>query len=263
MKDGDFLNISIDAAITASHIILEDLPKVKDPEYKGKIDLVTKTDLASEKVIKSIILNQFPDHSILAEEGGQNHSESDYLWIIDPLDGTTNFVHGTPPFSVSIALYKKMVPILGLVLELPNLKLYTALRGQGAYCEGLPISSSSTASLSKSLLATGFSYNHDNLWEYNMNIFKELTRASQGVRRFGSAAIDLCYVAEGKFDGFWEFSLKPWDTAAGLLIAKEAGCVISKVNGGSYKISDSSILVTNKKINYEMIQFISNVKTVS
>jgi myo-inositol-1(or 4)-monophosphatase len=263
MNDGDFLNISIEAAIAASYTILEDFPKLKDPAYKGKIDLVTKTDTNSELIIKSIISKRYPDHAIIAEEGGHNEVKSDYLWIIDPLDGTTNFVHGCPPFSISIALYKKDIPILGIVLELPSSKLYTAIRGEGAFCEGEPISGSSVGSVERSLLATGFSYDHDTLWEYNMEIFKELTRSSQGVRRFGSAALDLCYVAEGKFDGFWEFGLKPWDTAAGIIIADEAGCEVTNIKGQIFSIYDNNILVTNQKINREMINLISNVKTVS
>tara|TARA_B100001250_G_scaffold414502_1_gene453298 strand:- start:3251 stop:4042 length:792 start_codon:yes stop_codon:yes gene_type:complete len=263
MNDGDFLNIGIEAAIAASYSIIEDLPKIKDPTYKGKIDLVTKTDTNSELIIKSIISNKFPDHSIIAEESGSNEIKSDYLWIIDPLDGTTNFVHGCPPFSISIAFYVKKNPILGLVLELPTSKLYTAIRGEGAFCEGEPISRSGVECVEKSLLATGFSYNHDSLWEYNMEIFKELTRLSQGVRRFGSAALDLCYVAEGKLDGFWEFGLKPWDTAAGIIIANEAGCKVTNIKGKVFSIYDDNILVTNQKINTEMIKLISNVKTVS
>ena len=263
MNDGDFLNISIEAAIAASHMILEDFPKIQDPAYKGKIDLVTKTDTNSELIIKSIISKKFPDHAILAEEGGYNQIKSDYLWIIDPLDGTTNFVHSCPPFSISIALYKKDTPILGIVLELPSSKLYTAIRGEGAFCEGKPISGSNVRSVERSLLATGFSYDHDDLWEYNMEIFKELTRLSQGVRRFGSAALDLCYVAEGKFDGFWEFGLKPWDTAAGIIIANEAGCKVTNIKGQYFSIFDNNILTTNQKINSEMIDLISNIKTVS
>ncbi len=261
MPNGDFLNIAIDAAITASYTILEDLPKVKDPNYKGKIDLVTKTDLKSETIIKDIISNSYPNHSILDEESGSNRMESNYLWIIDPLDGTTNFVHGCQPFSISIALYKKAEPLIGLVLELPTSKLYTAIKGGGAFCEGEPIISSNVDTVEKSLLATGFSYNHDKLWDNNMKIFKDLTRRSQGVRRFGSASIDLCYVAEGKLDGFWEFGLKPWDTAAGIIIASETGCKVTNIRGGAFSIYDNNILVTNQKINNEMINLISNVET--
>ena len=263
MADGDFLNIAIEAAITASYTILEDLPKIKDPSFKGKIDLVTRTDTNSEFIIKSIISKSFPEHSILAEESGSNQIKSDYLWIIDPLDGTTNFVHGCQPFSISIALHKKGKPLIGLVLELPSSKLYTAIQGEGAFCEGRSIVSSNVEFVEKSLLATGFSYNHDRLWENNMKVFKELTRRSQGVRRFGSASMDLCYVAEGKLDGFWEFGLKPWDTAAGILIAQEAGCKVTSIEGNVFSIYDNNILVTNQKINSEIINLISNVKTVS
>ena len=260
MSNDEFLNITVEAAIAASNIIMEDFPKIKNPKFKSKIDLVTRTDLKSEKIIKKIILSKYPNHSILAEESGKNETKSNYLWIIDPIDGTTNYVHGCPPFSISIALYHYNIPIVAVVLELPVLKLYTAIKDKGAWCEGKSIQCSTTKKIRKSLLVTGFSYNQDKYWEHNMNLFKTLTKSSQGVRRFGSAALDLCFVAEGKLDGFWEYDLHPWDTAAGILIAKEAGCKITKLNGKSYSIYDNNILVTNGNIHNEIIDIISNVK---
>ena len=256
----NFLDLAVEASLTASNIVLEDFSKTIDPSFKGKTNPVTKTDIESEKIIKKIISSSYPNHSILAEETGLKKNNSEYLWIIDPIDGTTNFVHGCSPFSISIALFYKESPLISVVLELPNLKLYTAIRNEGVWCEGKKIQCSDIKSLDKSLLVTGFSYEHDHLWEKNMILFKELTKASQGVRRFGSAALDLCYVAEGKLDGFWEYNLKPWDTAAGILIAMEANCKISNINGKPYNIYKKSILVTNKNIQKEMLKFISNIE---
>ena len=260
MNNERFLDIAVEAAITASNIVMDDFLKIRKPKYKGSIDLVTKTDLESEKIIKNIILSSYPNHSILAEESGKKKTRSDFLWIIDPIDGTTNFVHGCSPFSISIALFYKKEPIVSTILELPNLKLYTAIKDKGAWCEGNSIKCSKTKILKKSLLVTGFSYNYDYLWEQNMLLFKKLTRASQGVRRFGSASLDICYVAEGVLDGFWEYNLNPWDTAAGILIAAEAGCLVSNIKGESFNIYNNSILVTNKNINKEIIKVISSVK---
>ena len=237
------LNIAVKAARKAGLFITRASEDIEGLTINKKSynDFVSEVDITSEKIIIDMLKEAYPSHSFLGEESGLTE-DSDNTWIIDPLDGTTNFVHGCQPFSISIALYKKRNPLIGLVLELPTSKLYTAIQGEGAFCEGEPIVSSNVESVEKSLLATGFSYNHDRLWEINMEIFKELTRSSQGVRRFGSAAMDLCYVAEGKLDGFWEFGLKPWDTAAGIIIANEAGCKITGIKGNIFSIFDDKRL---------------------
>ncbi len=247
-----FLDVALEAALASSDIIMNSLDAPKLKNYKGQADLVTKTDHDSERVIKTIINSNFPKHSILAEESGQNISNSDYLWIIDPLDGTTNFYHGYPSFSVSIALYHLNKPVLGIVLEMPNLKMYSAIVGKGAFCEGKPIKCSETEVLDESLLITGFAYKHDEIWAKNMELFKHFTNATHGVRRLGAASVDICHIASGKADGYWEFRLKPWDTAAGIIIAKEAGAIITQVNGQKYSIYDNNILVANPKIYDQM-----------
>ena len=259
--ENEFLEIAIDAVLAASNRAMIDFQKVKKPKNKGRIDLVTKTDLECEKIIKSIIKAKYPKHGILAEESGHDYRESEYLWVIDPIDGTTNFVHGCPPFSISVGLYSKNSPLISLVLELPLMRMYTAISGKGAWCEGEPIKCSKTSDVLTSLLATGFSYKQDKKWDLNMLLFKKLTRESQGVRRFGSAALDICYVADGRLDGFWEFNLQPWDTAAGILIAKEAGCVITNIKGDGFDIFQDNILVSNGHLHAELIKIISNVKT--
>jgi len=258
-KNDDYLVVAVEAAIAASHIIMEALEKPRVANHKGKTDLVTETDLHSENIIKSIIRASYPDHDLLAEESEKESFQSDFLWIIDPLDGTTNFVHGYPSFAVSIGLFFQNKPLIAVVLELPNTKLYTAIKDEGAWCEGQPFTCSQTDSIEKSLLLTGFGYEHGELWERNMTLFKGFTDKSHGVRRLGAAAVDLCHVASGKVDGFWEFDLKPWDSAAGILIAQEAGCVVSQMDGSDYSIYDNNILVANPNIHREMILEIEKI----
>ncbi|MDC0480375.1 inositol monophosphatase [Candidatus Marinimicrobia bacterium] len=258
-KNHNYLAVAVEAALAASHIIMEALEKPRVANHKGKTDLVTVTDLNSENIIKSIIRASYPDHGLLAEESVQESSQSDFLWIIDPLDGTTNFVHGYPCFAVSIGLFFQNKPLIAAVLEMPNTKLYTAIKNEGVWCEGQPISCSITNSLEKSLLVTGFGYEHGEHWEKNMRLFQHFTDKTQGVRRLGAAAVDLCHVASGKVDGFWEFDIKPWDTAAGILIATESGCIVTQMNGSDYSIYDNNILVANPKIHSEMIKEIKSV----
>ena len=258
IKNEDILNVAVEAALSASNIIMEASERPRIYEKKGITDLVTKTDLESEKLIKTFITNEFPDHNIIAEESPNKNNGSDYLWVIDPLDGTTNFVHGYPSYSISIGIYLKNKPIVAVVIEMPHKKIYSAIKNEGAWCEGIPICCSKTGALRDSLLITGFGYNHDELWEKNMKLFKYFTHICHGVRRLGSAAIDICHVATGQADGFWEFDLKPWDTAAGILIAEESGCSITKLDGAKYNIHEKSILVTNGNIHSELIKSIKD-----
>ena len=254
------LDVAVEAAIASSNIIMGALENPKEVTLKGKTDLVTSVDKESEDLIKAIIKSSFPDHDFLAEESGKDGRNSDFLWIIDPLDGTTNFVHSYPSFAVSIGLFYQGNPTISVVLEMPHVKLYSAIVSEGAYCEGIRISCSSTSKLIQSLLTTGFGYEHGGLWEKNMKLFKHFTNITQGVRRLGAASIDICHVADGKIDGFWEYDLHPWDTAAGILIAKESGCIISNIEGKPYDINkDKSIVVTNPFINKS---FLNEVKSI-
>ena len=259
IKNEEILEVAVEASLAASDIIMEaaNNPLIKKVK-KSDSDLVTYTDLESEKIIKNFIIKNFPRHNILAEESDQKKNTSDYLWVIDPLDGTTNFVHGYPSFSVSIGIYYKKNPVVGVVLEMPHIKLYTAIVNKGSWCEGNKIQSSKTDNIKDSLLVTGFGYQHGDLWEKNMDLFKIFTDKCHGVRRLGSASIDICHVATGQVDGFWEYDLSPWDSAAGILIAKEAGCIVSQLNGMEYNIFNNNILVTNGIIHKEMVEEFKN-----
>ena len=238
----------------ATQIVMEayNLPKVT--EYKGKTDLVTKTDRQSEEIIINEIQTNFPTHGIIAEESGSTNNESEYQWIIDPLDGTTNFVHSYPSFGISIGVMYHNEYICGIVKEFPANHTYTAIKGKGAFCDGAQIHVSDVNSLDRSLLVTGFGYEHGEKWSANMELFKQFTNITQGVRRLGAAAIDLCHVATGKVDGYWEFDIKPWDTCAGLLIVQEAGGKITKMDGSKYSIHHPQILATNLNIHSEMLK---------
>jgi len=248
------LSVAKAAARDASDLILHANEIDRETSNKSTItDLVTQTDKNAERVIKDDIIAKFPDHTILAEESGKTSSNSDFLWVIDPLDGTTNFVHGLSPYCVSIALLKNDKPLLSVISELPSENLFWAVKGQGAFCNGEKISVSSRKLIRDSLLITGFSYEHDSKWETNMKLFKNFTKISHGVRRIGSAAADLCYVASGKADAFWEIGLYPWDSAAGILLVEEAGGKVSRMDGKPYNIYDKQILATNNLIHDEMI----------
>ena len=216
IKSEKLLDVAVEASLAASDLIMEALQKPKTSNHKGTTDLVTATDLESEKIIKAIIKASFSDHSVLAEETGKETSESNYLWVIDPLDGTTNFVHGYPSFGVSIGVYFNREPIASAIIEMPTLKLYTAIKGKGAFCEGKEIYASKTSSIQDSLMVTGFGYEHGENWEKNMGLFRHFTDITQGVRRLGAAAIDMCHVACGKADAYWEYDIKPWDIGAGI-----------------------------------------------
>ncbi|NHZ85999.1 MAG: inositol monophosphatase [Planctomycetia bacterium] len=238
----------------AAQIVMEayNLPKVV--EHKGKTDLVTETDKKSEEIIISEIQKVFPKHGIIAEESKRINADSEYQWIIDPLDGTTNFVHGYPSFGISIGVIHHNEYICGIVKELPVNNTYSAVEGKGAFCDGNPIHISDVDSLAQSLLVTGFGYEHGEKWSANIELFKQLTDITHGVRRLGAAAVDLCHVASGRVDGYWEFDIQPWDTAAGILIVQEAGGTITKMDGTDYSLNRPQLLATNGKIHDEMLK---------
>lgn len=251
--DTELLEIACQAAREASSVILKALNQPRQVDFKGWANLVTDTDRRSEEIILNRLQKAFPDHGYLAEESDQKMVESDYLWVIDPLDGTTNFVHGYPPFSVSIGCLKNHEPLLGVIMELPSRQLYSAMNEKGAFLDGEQIQVSTVSTLKLSLLVTGFGYEHGPLWETNMELFKILTHRTQGVRRLGSAAVELCHVARGILDGFWEFDLHPWDSAAGIVILQEAGGQVTKMDGEPYSIFDRQILATNGSIHGEIL----------
>lgn len=201
--------------------------------YKGVIDLVTEVDSQSEAFLLSEIQKRFDGHSILSEESGEIDGREDHLWYLDPLDGTVNYAHGVPIFSVSIAYAHRGSLLLGAVYDPLREEMFLAERGQGAWLNGRSIHVSSTQELRHSLLVTGFPYDAWETEQDNFEYFVRFAKRTQGVRRLGSAALDLCYVAAGRFDGYWELSLKPWDAAAGALIAEEAGAKVTRADGAS------------------------------
>jgi myo-inositol-1(or 4)-monophosphatase len=217
-------------------------------EYKGEADLVTAADRASETLIRERISKQFPSHDVLGEEQGLNDQGGEYRWYVDPLDGTTNFAHGYPVFCVSMALEHRgpQQPrrIAGVVYDPTRDELFTAEPGRGANLNGQPIQVSKAAQLKECLVATGFP-SHKRHKNPNIYFYHQITLHTHGVRRAGSAALDLCNVASGRFDGFWEFNLNPWDTAAGVLIVEEAGGKVSRFDGTPFQIESHETLASN------------------
>ncbi|HEY9161308.1 MAG TPA: inositol monophosphatase family protein [Desulfomonilia bacterium] len=222
-------------------------------EHKGRIDLVTNADKASQGMIIKSIVEKFPDHAIIAEEGYDKQGKDGFAWYIDPIDGTTNFVHGVPMFCVSIALYKDASPVIGVCHNPSTRETFHAEKGKGAFLNGMPIYVSRTENLLDSLVATGFPYKSENM-DKIIQCFFNVVGNVQGIRRFGSAALDLCYVACGRFDAFWEMGLKPWDMAAGVLILNEAGGKITGMNGADFDLHKGDIVATNKIIHDDFLK---------
>jgi len=251
------LNTAITAARKAGNAIIGLLGKLKSVRHKGEIDLVTEADHKAEAIIISAIQKVFPRHGILSEEAGKKRMSSSYRWLIDPLDGTTNFAHGFPFFSISIALEHKGELLLGVVFDPLRKEMFVAGRGAGAYLNGRPIRASSVTTLKDSLLVTGFSYDIKKLKDNNVQHFSDFLFRTQGVRRVGSAALDMCYVASGRLDGFWELNLNPWDTAAATLIVRESGGIVSKLDGGKFTPYDRNIVASNGLLHKQMLQVLN------
>ena len=220
------------------------------------IDLVTLADRESEAYILEKINSIHPDHQIISEESTITKASSDYRWVIDPLDGTTNFVHSLPIFAVSIGLQHNEKTILGVVYNPIADKCFWAEEGSGAFLNGKPINITSTNTLNNSLLVTGFPYVKDDRYEKCFALFKELYSKTQGIRRLGAAALDFCFVAMGRFDGFWEFGLESWDCCAGALILQEAGGKISDWDGSPMPFSGKRVLATNGHVHGEMMEIL-------
>jgi myo-inositol-1(or 4)-monophosphatase len=224
--------------------------------------LVTSVDRAAERGIVEILLSEFPEHSILAEEATEIPGKTkEYRWIIDPLDGTTNFTHGYPQVSVSIAVEFCGQIIVGLVYDPLRHECFRAIKGQGATLNGASIRTSVVTELDKALLATGFPYDRRENTDFYLSFFRGFLPRCQGIRRAGSAALDLCYVASGRLDGFWELKLKPWDIAAGSLIVAEAGGSLSDFSGNKFSIWGNETLASNGSIHNEMVQVIRATTT--
>ncbi len=246
-------SVAVNAALMAGRIISSYTGKNLSVEKKQQHDFVTQADKESENAIIKTIRRAFPDHDILAEESGLHKHSSVYRWIIDPLDGTTNFIHGLPLYCVSIALEISGVITVGVVNEPIRKELFTAVSGQGAYLNGKRIRVSDCGDPSRALLATGFPYRDYSMVENYLQLFKYFITHSAGVRRPGSAALDLCYLACGRVDGFWELFLNPWDVAAGSIIITEAGGSLSDFNGGKNYIYGGNIIGSNNHLHPWMI----------
>lgn len=252
------LNIAIRAARAAGDSIVRQMDRVGDIsiESKGKNDFVTEVDKNAEEIIIYTIKNAYPEHAFLGEETGQR-GESDFLWIIDPLDGTTNFLHGLPHFAVSIALQYKGVLDQAVVYDPLRQELFTASKGKGALLNNRKIRVSSKNSLDGALLGTGFPYGDETAMVSFIDSFKALFPAIAGIRRAGVASLDLAYVACGRLDGFWEYNLKPWDIAAGALLIQEAGGINAELTGKINFMETGNIISANPKLLKAMLKKIS------
>lgn len=240
----DFLPGMAEIAREAGALLMGYFHKHVKVEYKGEADLVTVADRNSEALIRERLRQRWPTHDILGEEGGLQDTGSDYRWYVDPLDGTTNFAHGFPVFCVSMGLDYKGSRIAGVIFDPTRDELFAAEQGSGAYLNQQRIHVSKTASLAECLLATGFP-SHKRHKNPNIFFYHQITLHTHGVRRAGSAALDLCCVACGRFDGFWEFNLNPWDTAAGVLIVQEAGGIVTDFKGGAFQLHCRETLASN------------------
>ena len=253
------MSAAVAAARKACAILREQAKSGFGIERKTSIvNLVTDADRAAEQAIVEHLLAAFPTYGVLAEECGQAvRGESGHQWIVDPLDGTTNFAHGFPFYSISIALEQQGTCILGVVLDPIREELFTGEMGQGARLNGRPIRVSSIAALDDALLATGFAYDIRETADNNLDHFGRFALRAQGIRRTGSAALDLCYVAAGRLDGYWEVRLSPWDSAAGAVVLREAGGLITHFDGSPYSIYGQDLVASNGALHPAMLQVLA------
>jgi len=247
---------AVDLARKSGALLKEKFNQKHEINYKGDINLVTEADKMSEALIIEAISRNFSDHGILSEESPVITGAGKLRWIIDPLDGTTNYAHGYPVFCVSIALENDGEVILGVIYDPMREELFVSVRGEGAYLNDKKLEVSSLKDISRSLLATGFPYDIRESKENNLDYFNAMAINVQAIRRAGAAALDLANLAAGRFDGFWELKLKPWDTAAGCLLVTEAGGVISDIAGGKWHLQSPSLLASNALIHEQMIKIL-------
>ena len=265
--EGGFAATAAVIALEAGALIRGYFERGVTAEYKGDVDLVTEADRASEKLIGERLRAALPGHGIFGEEGTRSELGAEYRWYIDPLDGTTNFAHGFPYFCVSMGLEHRppgLAPeadgerIAGVIYQPIHDELFMAEKGKGAYLNGRRMHTSKTALLQESLLATGFP-SHKRHTNPNIHFYQQLTLRSHGIRRAGAAAMDLCYTAAGRVDGYWEFNLNPWDTAAGVLMVTEAGGTVTSFDGSPFKLDSKEILATNGLIGKEVQGFFDDM----
>jgi myo-inositol-1(or 4)-monophosphatase len=252
-----FLTTGIEAVVRAGDMMMAQYGRAVRVDRKGHIDLVTEVDVAIEHMFRGLIAQRFPDHAVLGEEmGGSLDVPEGPCWIFDPIDGTTNFAHGVPIFCASLALEIGGVPEIGAVYDPTRRELFTAERGRGAHLNGQPISVSRAATLVESMLVTGFPYDVHSRVDEIVGLFAAFVGQARAVRRLGSAAIDLCYVAAGRMDGFWERDLHPWDIAGGALIVSEAGGAVTNLQGAPFASRGRDVLASNGLIHTAMLDVI-------
>ncbi|MCS6781782.1 MAG: inositol monophosphatase family protein [Gloeomargarita sp. SKYBB_i_bin120] len=259
-----YLDIATEAAWAGAAVLQTywgKLAEIEEKSYSG--DLVTVADRESEAAILEVLQRHFPSHNILAEESGwqQVHPQQDFLWAVDPLDGTTNFAHQYPMFSVSVGLLFQREPVVGVVLDPLRQELFRAAQGLGATCNRQPMRVSRTDTLERSLLVTGFAYDRRETPDNNYAEFCHLTHRCQGIRRGGSAALDLAYVACGRLDGYWERGLSPWDIAAGIVLVREAGGLVTAYDGNPVDVFSGRLLATNGWIHAALSQALTHCTT--
>ncbi|MDA8104441.1 MAG: inositol monophosphatase family protein [Nitrospiraceae bacterium] len=257
----EFLKTAVSAARLAGDIIIKNLGHLskEDVQTKQAFDFVTKVDRWSEAVIMQTLREKFPSHRFLTEETLKQEDTGEYRWIIDPLDGTTNYIHSYPMFAVSIALEYESEIIMGVVFDPLKDELFHAVRGGGSFLNNRKITVSGVASLEKSLVATGFPFRSKEMIDHYLHAFKEIFREVSDIRRAGSAAIDLSYVAAGRFEGFFELKLSPWDVAAGALLIEEAGGIVTDFGGGKEYLSSGNIVAGNRYIQPQIFEAIKQV----
>lgn len=249
-----FLSTAIEAVVRAGELQMAKFGTGVRIEKKGAIDLVTEVDLEVERMFRAMIAERFPDHDVLAEEMGGGRRAARHRWVFDPLDGTTNFAHGVPIFCASLALEVDGVAVVGAVYDPNREELFTAEAGVGSWLNGERLKVSDKATVIESMLVTGFPYTvHENADEF-IRVFAGVLKHARAVRRLGSAAIDMCWVAAGRMDGFWEASLKPWDTRAAALILEEAGGRVTGMDGKTWIPEDGHILATNGRIHDDVLR---------
>lgn len=267
MKRFEFAHLAEGIARQAGALLRTFYEKGVATEYKGDVDLVTEADRSSEQLIREKLRSTFPSHGVYGEEGTRDRMDSEYRWYVDPLDGTTNFAHGFPAFCVVLGLEHRRPGlsatddgemVAGVIYDPLRNEMFTAERGMGAWLNGRKIHVSKTSALQESLTATGFPSRkrHENP---NIHFYQQITLRSHGVRRAGSAALDMAYVACGRLDGFWEFNLNPWDTSAGFLLVEEAGGVVTHFDGGKFTLDSREVLATNGLIQSEIQRLFSDM----
>ena len=248
------LDFVIALAREAGALLRARLSDVHEISQKAGSELVTEVDTASERLIVDALQDRFPGHAIEAEEGMGQKRVSPYCWFVDPLDGTNNYAHGYPHFCVSLGLWYEAAPLLGVVCDPLREECFWAARGQGAFLDGRPIHVSTRDVLSASLVSTGFPYDKASRLDNNLAEFARLALLVQGIRRSGVAALDLCYVAAGRQEAHWEYGLKPWDMAAGVLVAQEAGARLSGPGGRPWDLRQGQLVVSNGLVHEELIE---------